>query len=305
MGSTLLLMGLGLLYAQINEQAVLEWAARWWPLVFIFLGAEVLWQSYQAKKTDSTVGYDILSVFIIGLLLCFGLGMQALSETGVIAQGKTMLVSQNYELQQNSVEIPLDSALKEVVIEGSSAPLDIFSRPTNKISASVRADVVAPSQNVAGAILQQNQTANVRREGDTLYLSFTSGSPVSNLSPGIESLQYSLYLPEQLKVTIHSEYTDLDIHARSILNDWYIDKAQSIDLDLPATSNLQLMAQVDNRSDLQGNAPWVVKESPPASEANAQEYEEAAKVQASLNLGSAQHKMTINSSGALIVDLLP
>ena len=78
MGFTLLFMGLGLLYAQINEKVVLDLVAKWWPLIFILLGAEVLWQSWQAKKSESKIAYDILGVFIIMILLCFGLTMQPL-----------------------------------------------------------------------------------------------------------------------------------------------------------------------------------------------------------------------------------
>jgi len=304
MGATLLLTGLGLLYAQINERTVLDWAAQWWPLVFIFLGVEVLWQAYQAKKANGRVSYDILSVFMVGLLLCFGLAMQALSETGVIEQCRTMLTAQNYELQQNAGSISVDTGLKEIVVEAPSAPLEIFSAPTNKISASVDASVTAGSRNAALKLLAQSQGLEKRREGDTLYIAFASGSPISDLSPGMGRQKYSLYLPQQLKVTVHSETSDLEIHARDISNDWYIKGAQSVNLDLPATANLQLAAQVNSRDELQGNAAWQVKEAPPADGSNA-EYAGPFTTAGSLTLGSGQHKMTINSNGLVKVDLLP
>lgn len=304
MGATLLLMGIGLLYGQINEKLVLDWAIHWWPLVFIFLGVEVLWQAYQAKKTDGRVVYDILSVFIIGFLLCFGVSMQALSETGVIAQCKTMLISQNYELQKTSTPIQLDEGLKEVVIEGSADSLEVFSRPTDEITATYMTNITAPSRKDALELLQESQGVETRREGDTLHITFVASFPVSHLSSGPGRPKYSLYLPEQLKVSIYSETSNAQIHARNILNDWYVNGIQRVALDLSSTSNLQLIAQVNSRSELQGNAGWAMKGNLPISDANS-EHEEPTRVEGSLNLGTGQHKMIINSNGIVSVDLVP
>ena len=304
MGAALLLLGIGLLYAQLNEKLVLDWASHWWPLVFIFLGAEVLWQAHQAKKTDGRVVYDILSVFIIGFLLCFGLSMQALSEIGVIEQCKTLLVSENYELQKTSNPIPLDAGLKQVVIEGSANSLEIFSGPTDKITTAYRADITAPSREAALQLLEESQGVETRREGDTLYITCISSSPVSNISPGLGRQRYSLYLPEQLKIRICSETSDVQIHARNILNDCYINDIQSVALDLPAASNIHIAAQVNRQSDLQGNAGWIIKDRPPTSHSDS-EYEEPTRVEGSLNLGAGQHKMIINCNGPVSVDLLP
>ena len=304
MGATLLLMGIGLLYAQINEQLVLDWAIHWWPLIFIFLGAEVLWQAYQAKKTDGRVVYDILSVIIIGLLLCFGLAMQALSETGVIEQCKTMLISENYELQETLPAIPLEEGIKEVIIEDSNHTLEIFSRPTNTITASVKANVTAPTRNDAMKLLHESKL-ETRREGDTLYITFTAISPASHMSERMSNQTYELCLPGQLKVSLYSDTSEVNIHAKNIANDWYIKGVQSAALDLPSSSNLKLVAQVNSRSELQGNAQWTIKETAPDSASDSQNDEEPTRAEGSLNLGAGQHRITINSNGSVSVDILP
>lgn len=304
MGAALLLLGMGLLYAQLNEKLVLDWAIHWWPLVFIFLGIEVLWQAYQARKTDGRVVYDILSVIIIGLLLCSGLALQALSETGVIEQCKTMLIAQDYTLQEAATPIPVDAGLKEVVIEQSANPLEIMSSPTDKITASFKAEVTARSRNDAMQLLQENQGLETRRDGDTLYIAFNSSAPVSHMSTGLISQNNTLYLPEQLKVSIYSGVSDIKIHAKSILNDWNISGIQSVAMDLPSASDLQITAQVNDPSELQGNAGWVIKDGTPISGEN-QEYEEPTRTEGSLTLGTGQYKMVINSNGPVSVDLLP
>lgn len=304
MGVTLLFMGIGLLYAQINNNLVLDWVVKWWPLVFILLGIEVLWQSYQAKKTSTAVAYDILSVFIVGILVCFGVAMEALHETGVIEQCKTALVSQNFTLQEPLDPIPVDAGLNKIIFEQSSDPLEIISCPADKITASISADVTATSRIDAMNLLKQNQVIQTRREGDTLYIAFNSSNRVSHMSPGVMSQRNKIYLPEQMKVGIYSGVSDIKIHASSINNDWYINGVQSAALDFPSSSNLQLTAQTNSQNELQGNAEWTIKEKPPIGDTN-QEYAEPTQIEGKLVLGTGQHKITIKSNGPVAVDLLP
>lgn len=303
MGVALLSMGLGLLYAQINEKLVLDWAARWWPLIFILLGAEVLWQSWQAKKNDAKIAYDILGVFIIGILLCFGLTMEALRETGVIEQCKTSLVSQNFDLVNTADSIPVDAALKKVIIEQSEAPLEIISGPADKITALSKADVSAPSRSEAMKLLQQSQCLQTRREGDTLFITFASSRPLSSLSSGMTDQSNTIYLPEQLQVCIYSGVNDVKIHAAHISNDWYISGIDNAALDFPAESNVELLAQTNAPEELQGNAAWTTKEIPVAGSTDPEA--DPVRTEGRLSLGTGQYKININSIGSVVVDVLP
>lgn len=303
MGVVLLVTGLGLLYAQINEKLVLDWAAKWWPLIFILLGAEVLWQSWQANKNNIKISYDVLGVFVIIILLGFGLTMEALRETGVIEQCKTSLISRNYDLIHTADSISVDSALNKVVIEQSEAPLEIISGPADQITASCKADVTAPSRSQAMQILQQSQCLQTRREGDTLFITFASGRPLSSLGSGITDQSNTIYLPDQLQVCIYSGVPDLKIHAAQINNNWYINGVNNTALDLPAASNIQLLAQTNTPQELQGNAAWAVKEIPPAGTMDPEA--EPVRTEGRLALGSGQFKINISSSGPVSVNVLP
>lgn len=303
MGIVLLVTGLGLLYAQINEKIVLDWAAKWWPLIFILLGAEVLWQSWQANKNNVKVSYDILSVFIIIILLGFGLTMEALRETGVVEQCKISMISQNYDLIHTADAIPVDAALKTVIIEKSESSLEILSGPPDKITATCKADVTAPSHSQAMQILQQSQWLQTRRDGDTLFVAFASARPLSPLTAGINGQNNTIYLPPQLQVKIYSGVGDLQIHADEIDNDWYIDGVNDAALNLPAASNAALLVRTGAYGELKGNAAWDIKKIYPAGYDEAEA--EPSGAEGRLTLGSGQHKMNINSSGSVSVDLLP
>lgn len=305
MGITLLLMGLGLLYAQINEKLVLDWAARWWPLIFILLGAEVLWQSRQARKNSTQISYDLLGVFIIIIMLCFGLTMAGLQECGVIEQCRASLNSYDYELLNTAEPIPVDAGLKKVVIEQSSDTLEIISCQSDKITASWKADVTSTSQSEAVKLLDQSQILQTRREGDTLYIAFTSSRSVSFMpAAGVNIHRNTIYLPEALQVCIYSGVNDLQIHAAQISNDWYINGVDSAALDLPAASNLQLSARTNSRDELRGNAAWEVREN---GLTGGTDMEESGPVRAegSVLLGTGQYKININSNGPVSLDIVP
>jgi len=304
MGITLLIMGLGLLYAQINEKLVLDLAAKWWPLIFILLGAEVLLQSWQAKKNDTRIAYDVLGVFVIMILLCFGLTMEAMRESGLIEQCRTTLISQNYELLNATDPIPVDAGIKKVVIEQSSDPLEIVSCSTDNITASWKANVTSTSRNEAMNILKESQILQTRRQGDTLYIAFPSSHSASFMPAGINSQHNTIYLPEALQVCIYSGVSDLKIHASTISNDWYINGVDSVALDVPAASNLQLSVQTNSRDELQGNASWEIKDTMQTGDTNTEESEPV-RSEGRVMLGTGQFKMNINSNGPVSLDILP
>lgn len=304
MGITLLIMGLGLLYAQINEKLVLDLIAKWWPLIFVLLGTEILWQSWQARKNSSKITYDILGVFIIMILLCFGLTMEAMYESGLIEQCRTSLISQNYELLNASDPIPVDAGLKKVIIEQSSDPLEIVSCSTDKITASRKANVTSTSRNEAVKTLKESQILQTRRQGDTLYIAFPSSRSASFMPAGINSQYNTIYLPEDLQISIYSGVSDLKIHAARISNDWYINGIDSASLDLPVASNLLLTAQTNSRDELQGNASWEIKDAMQSGKSDIDEPEPV-RTEGSVLLGTGQFKINIKSNGPVSLDILP
>jgi hypothetical protein len=304
MGITLLIMGLGLLYAQINEKLVLDLIAKWWPLIFVLLGTEILWQSWQARKNSSKITYDILGVFIIMILLCFGLTMEAMYESGLIEQCRTSLISQNYELLNASDPIPVDAGLKKVIIEQSSDPLEIVSCSTDKITASRKANVTSTSRNEAVKTLKESQILQTRRQGDTLYIAFPSSRSASFMPAGINSQYNTIYLPEDLQISIYSGVSDLKIHAARISNDWYINGIDSASLDLPVASNLLLTAQPNSRDELQGNASWEIKDAMQSGKSDIDEPEPV-RTEGSVLLGTGQFKINIKSNGPVSLDILP
>ncbi|MDD3889484.1 MAG: hypothetical protein PHR65_06145, partial [Syntrophomonadaceae bacterium] len=75
MGLLLIVLGAGLIFAQVNKVAVIDVLLNWWPLLFILLGAEVLVQIGLNKDEVIKVKYDIFSIIIVFIIVMTGLAV--------------------------------------------------------------------------------------------------------------------------------------------------------------------------------------------------------------------------------------
>jgi thiol:disulfide interchange protein len=92
MGVLLIALGGFLLWAQINHKAALDLVIRWWPLILLLLGGEILWYAYAAKEEAPKIKYDFFSIFIIFFIVLTSLGLYSLNYIGVIPR-LSMMVS--------------------------------------------------------------------------------------------------------------------------------------------------------------------------------------------------------------------
>lgn len=59
LGLTLLLLGVGLVYAQIEQSRAASLLLDWWPLIFVVLGLEILAQYVINRKGEFQMKYDL------------------------------------------------------------------------------------------------------------------------------------------------------------------------------------------------------------------------------------------------------
>lgn len=255
MGLLLLFGGIGLLYAQFNGLTVANIAFKWWPLIFVALGIEVLLQYYFKKTDDNKIKYDIFSIFIILLIVAAGLGIQAASEVGLVKYAQEMINSQNYSLQSPATQIAVNNNIQKVVIEANADVyplLKIRTAPANSILYYSAVRLRAQSQEEAQHYLQQNSQLISNQAGDTLYINL-------NLSPNHNRFNeciYTMVLPEKLAVEIDRRNTSLQINADKINSDWIIQGSGSTEINLPAQSDLMVTALISDVSALKGNLSW-------------------------------------------------
>ncbi|WP_276661403.1 DUF5668 domain-containing protein [Syntrophomonas wolfei] len=296
MGLLLFCTGIGLLYAQFQPTPVVSSILKWWPVIFIILGVEVLLQSYLNKGEESRIKYDIFSIFIIFFIVMGGMGLQVASKAGLINYIQENINAKHYILPANH-EIALDKDIQKVVVEAGFGPhLKVRTGTGDSIQCHAEAEIRAQSEAQARQLLQGITPFNTRRNGHTLYLNL-GFSPANNSY----CAAYSLILPERLAVEVEYQDASLEITMGQIANDWLIRGDGDLNITLAPQSNLMLYALVPPNQQLKGNINWTSPEGKLLKVDDLQkekdwqeEYrpgEEA--IQAQAQLGEGGYKMTI------------
>lgn len=85
MAIVLIGFGILILIAQINTISAVELGIKFWPMILILLGGEVLWYSFKSKdEEDMRIRYDVFSIFIVMVILSVNIGIYGFIETGVM-----------------------------------------------------------------------------------------------------------------------------------------------------------------------------------------------------------------------------
>lgn len=164
MGLSLLILGLLVLSSAWKGLEVYSSAVRWWPIVLVLLGFEIVAYTLISRKHD-TVRYDLFSILIIGFLTFSCIGMAALSATGLMEQirHETMAVQQTIPLPDQKMAIP--DGVKKVIVQGShnhNIQYDASSAGEMLIFGSLRTeDTEIWSKDELPSLIQIKQSGNI------------------------------------------------------------------------------------------------------------------------------------------------
>lgn len=90
MGLLLIALGVIMLVSQILEVSLIEYIIKWWPIVLISIGLEILIYVFLSKQEDTKVKYDVFSIIIISILVIVSVGVYVV--TGLIASGDGVFI---------------------------------------------------------------------------------------------------------------------------------------------------------------------------------------------------------------------
>lgn len=256
MGILLLGLGTGLIIAQINSVALAEIIFKWWPLLFILLGVEILGQIFINKNNDIKIKYDIFSIFMVFVIIISGLGVQCLTEFGFIEQARIMLASEHYLLETEPSEIAVATGIKRLVIEAPPVSLQIHTSKSDSIVSRASVSVTADSKEKALELLAGSTKCKSYQAGDTQFISFDIPLYGNDFGYDCRISEYKLLIPDKMDVIIKGNGHSVDIDARDISNDWQIQDAGDLELNLSGNNNLTVNAQVDDEGFLEGNVEW-------------------------------------------------
>jgi len=91
MAIILIALGVIIFIAQISGTTAIDLIMKLWPLMLILLGSEILYYRFISKDKDTVIKYDILSIFLVMIILFTNLGLYTLVEIGIIDRLKEII----------------------------------------------------------------------------------------------------------------------------------------------------------------------------------------------------------------------
>jgi len=108
MGGALILLGSALFWYTWQGKEAMDLLMKGWPVLCILLGLEVLVYLFLSKQENPVLRYDLLSLFIVGLVGISCLGFAALSSTGLLGEIRYEAgsVERTVELEELATNVP-------------------------------------------------------------------------------------------------------------------------------------------------------------------------------------------------------
>lgn len=282
MGLVLIATGISLFYAKINNKAVFDAVVKWWPLVFVLLGLEVLILSCWGKDNSSPVKYDLFSIFIILVVVFCGLGLYGLDSIGVTGKISNYLTSQEYRIRTNPSEMAVEPGVNKLVINAPFHNLKIQTCESTKISSYSYAYARAESEEEAQKLVSKGTQVVSNTTGKTQYISFKLPAAVD-----VRTDEHIISIPQDIDVELH-DGNMVQIYANKLENNWKITGSGDLQVFLPHQADLTIRAVVDESCSLDGSVTWQETET---TRKNGDSYD--TKKLAQVKLGTGTHSMDI------------
>jgi len=118
MAIVLIAFGILLFIGQFSKISAIELAGKFWPLILIMIGLEILYYSYINKEGEDkfVIKYDIFSIFIVMIILVVNVVLYGFMESGILDLIKLRVneekviyeeyLEENYEYKKQASKIP-------------------------------------------------------------------------------------------------------------------------------------------------------------------------------------------------------
>ncbi len=290
MGLLLIGSGIGLLYAQFNRLAVMDLIVKWWPLIFILLGAEILLQTYLNKGETIKIKYDVFSIFMVLIIILTGLGLYSAGQVGLIDRARTELNSRDFAIQKNA-EIAVENGITQIILETSNNPVKVETSASNSILVHSTEQIRATSRQEANAMAAGNDLLWQKRSGNTLYLGLNGSS--SGWSENT-----TVVLPENINVEIDLHQSSLVLNLASPKANWTLNEPGNCSVQIAANADLLINTISRHADNIGGNLAWSKATTPSTGSRPEQ-------TQAQSTLGKGTYKLNIINADDLDINRLP
>jgi hypothetical protein len=211
MGILLIGVGIALLLEKVNGIGTAALIFRWWPVVLILLGCEILGYAYFSNQESPKIKYDGLSIFIVIIIIMFSCSSY-MATNFHITNGRNNffdVFSGAYKYESNfSKKITIDPKEKtKLDIINSYGNIDLQKSNTNNIE--VLADIKIMNNDEKYSKLISDRIVRIT-QGEVIKIESTASDYVNDKTK-IKNIEvnFTIKIPKNINVNTENEYGDI------------------------------------------------------------------------------------------------
>lgn len=296
MGLILIALGFVLLMGRINDSFTLANLLKFWPIVLIILGVEMLLLNALTVFRGSRIRftYDVLSVFLVLVLLLVSSGLVALESSGALDLVQRALHTTQRYVEAEKLVYTADQSLKALTMEiyGSTTQLRAYDGDQIKVSVIYNGYFASAAEADQYA---EEQLVRAERIGENLFIKvFPPGR--DHWSTNNVRQEVTVLIPQHLDVEIDQQSGSLKISLLDLQSNWVVSQkssGQSTEVHLDTISDGEVTVELADGGRLTGNVEWDSK----------LEHESPVLLEANKKWGKGSHSLVIRQSrGSVLVN---
>lgn len=213
MAIILIAVGIIMIVSQASGVSAAEEIIRWWPLILIILGAEILGYIYFSKEEQPKIKFDAFSIFLVLVILLFSLG--AYTVTSLFSDKNMFNIASSMGLYKYESSFKKNFVIEvskkdSLLIANHYGALDIVKSPDNKIHIEANITIRNNDENYAKTIsddlidiIHDNPIELVTKTN--LYNNYNNGK-INSIS-----VNYYIKVPETITVNINNSYGNVNV----------------------------------------------------------------------------------------------
>jgi len=263
MGGSLLFLGLFLFFSRFLGFSMVQVMSAWWPILLIVLGVEILLYLFLSRQEKPMLKYDFLSIFFVGLMGTTGIAFAVISSTGLMDKVEELIAREERSFELPAYSYQMDDSIKRVVVRTVGYDMTIEATEENEVSMFGTYRVQTAKKDKLLKTAEDLISANKR--GDTLYLNVKTLPNEVGPFDLQGNVAATLLVPSDVKLEVIGNGNELTLKPRTLSNDWNIESASSVMVDVAKNSDLKVAAV--GVEDVRGkDGEWKVSEDTVSSE---------------------------------------
>jgi hypothetical protein len=207
MGVSLVMFGVMLFTSQWKGLEALDTFLKWWPMIFVLLGLELLIYLAVSRLRNPVVKYDIFSVFFVGFICMVCIGFVVLTSTGLMQEIRSEINSVDRTEDIPSIEEKLQPQVKTVVVQNNNgSEILVDHSQSSEQSVHVFGTYRYTSSEGENQLKLSDSVVSVRTIGNTMYVNIEQPPQRNGVHSSYPHMNVTVVIPDGLTAKISGNY---------------------------------------------------------------------------------------------------